>query len=65
MSDPTSKTTRPPPLSELKLVVKHDMPSDELWVHPSMFILLKYAFLEADNMRDVRKLIAPFEGEAL
>lgn len=48
------QTTRPPPLSELKVVVKHDMPRDELWVHPAMFDLLQQAFLEADAMRPLR-----------
>lgn len=42
-----------PPLSELKVVVHPEMPSDELWVHPAMYDLLKKAFLEADSQRGV------------
>lgn len=45
----TDKTT--PALSELKVVVHSEIPGDELWVHPSMFDLLRRAFLEADNRR--------------
>lgn len=43
--------TGAPPLSELKVVVKHDMPRDELWVHPAMFDLLQRALQEADSNR--------------
>jgi hypothetical protein len=41
-------------LSELKVVVKHDMPRDELWVHPVMFDLLQRLLMEADTMRGFR-----------
>lgn len=40
-----------PALSELKVVVHPEIPGDELWAHPSMFDLLRRAFLEADNRR--------------
>ena len=45
------------PLSSLNVVVKHDMPRDELWVHPAMFVLLQQAFVEADAMRGIRPVI--------
>lgn len=44
------------PLSELKVVVKQDMPSDELWVHPSMFDRLRRGLLEADTWRRIENL---------
>jgi len=49
------ETTRPPSLTSLKVVVKHDMPSDELWVHPAMYDVLQRAFMEADAMRGFRQ----------
>lgn len=51
MSD--DKTTRPPPLASLKVVVDPTLPPDELRVHPAMFDVLQRAFMEADTMRGV------------
>jgi hypothetical protein len=42
------------PLTELKVVVDHTLPPDELRVHPTMFEILGRALLEADTIRGLR-----------
>ncbi len=46
-----------PPLTGLRVVVKPEMPRDELWVHPEMMDLLYLAFWEAESARSTYRWI--------
>jgi hypothetical protein len=59
MDDKSQSTV--PPLSSLKIVVDHSIPTDELRVHPAMFDVLQRAFHEADNERFNRDYLERYQ----